>query len=83
MADKTINVRHVQKHDTESNWSTNNPVLLEYELGFVKGSTKYKIGDGNTKWNDLTTYEGISSDDKTKLDNMTLMTVDEFEALFK
>ena len=56
MADKTINVRHVQKHDTENNWSSKNPVLLAGEMAFTTDGTnagKYKLGDGTSKWSAL------------------------------
>ena len=56
MADKTINVRHVQKHDTESNWTSKNPVLLAGEMAFTTDGTnagKYKLGDGTSKWSAL------------------------------
>lgn len=56
MANKTIDVVHVQRHDTESNWSSKNPVLLAGELAFTTDGTnigKYKLGDGASKWSDL------------------------------
>lgn len=56
MADKTINVRHVQKHDTENNWTSKNPVLLAGEMAFTTDGTnagKYKLGDGTSKWSAL------------------------------
>nr|DAF24406.1 MAG TPA: hyaluronidase [Caudoviricetes sp.] len=118
MADKTINVRHVQKHDTENNWTSKNPVLLAGEIAFTTDGTnagKYKLGDGASKWSALsyakaklekadvtgalgytppqkdTTYSTATSSvnglmsktDKAKLDEMTLMSVTDFETLFK
>jgi len=53
MANKTVNVRHKQKIDTASNWTTNNPVLLAGELGFETDTNKFKLGDGTTAWNSL------------------------------
>ena len=53
MANKTLNVRHKQKIDTASNWTTNNPVLLAGELGFETDTNKFKLGDGTTAWNSL------------------------------
>lgn len=35
MANKILDVIHVQKHDTESNWTKINPVLMSGELGFT------------------------------------------------
>ena len=70
MADKTINVRLKEKIDTESNWTSNNPVLLEGEKGLIKGTAKYKIGDGTSKWEALPIYEGMTSSDRSKLDGI-------------
>lgn len=52
------NARLLMRQDTADNWSMNNPILKEGELGFeiVKGdpaATKIKIGDGTTAWNNL------------------------------
>ena len=43
------------RRGTASEWSTENPVLLEGELGIELDSTrnKIKIGDGSTAWNSL------------------------------
>ena len=42
------------RRDTEARWSQFNPVLLEGEMGIVSDNpNKYKIGDGETAWNDL------------------------------
>lgn len=67
MADKTLNVRIRTKHDTEANWTTNNPVLLDGEQGFVTGTTKYKIGDGTKKWSELSYHNTLTDSEKTKL----------------
>jgi hypothetical protein len=43
------------RRGTASEWSAENPVLLEGELGIELDSTrnKIKIGDGSTAWNSL------------------------------
>ena len=41
------------RRDTLSNWSINNPVLLEGEMGYVTNTNQVKFGDGQTPWNDL------------------------------
>ena len=80
MADNNINVRIKQKIDTESNWSKNNPVLLKGEKGLIEGTSKYKIGDGTSKWSDLPLYEGMTASDRSKLNSIasgaTKITVD-------
>lgn len=70
MAENTINVKVKQRTDTESNWASKNPVLLDGEHGYVKGSGKYKIGDGTKKWSELSYYESLNTTDKAKLDGI-------------
>ena len=41
------------RRDTASNWTSNNPVLADGELGFDKTNVYLKIGDGSTAWNSL------------------------------
>lgn len=56
MSNIVLDVQMLQKFDTEENWNTNNPILKNGQLGYVKdqyGSAKYKIGDGITPWKDL------------------------------
>jgi len=48
-SDVTIQIRR----DSASNWSTENPVLADGELGFEKDTGKSKCGDGTTAWNSL------------------------------
>lgn len=72
MAENTINVKVKQRTDTESNWASKNPVLLDGEHGYVKGSGKYKIGDGTKKWSELSYYESLNTTDKTKLDGIAV-----------
>jgi len=54
MADKILNARVRQKADTEANFMSENPILLEGEMAVStdKGG-KYKVGDGVNAWNDL------------------------------
>lgn len=54
MADKTINVRFKQRYDTESHWSSSNPVLLAGEMAISSDKNgAYKIGNGTNKWSEL------------------------------
>ncbi len=41
------------RRDTAANWSANNPILAEGEIGYETDTYKIKIGDGVTAWNDL------------------------------
>ena len=40
---------------TEAQWDSANPVLLDGEIGLVKGTSpvKFKVGDGTKKWSEL------------------------------
>ena len=54
MAKKIIKARMQQRIDTLANWASENPVLLQGELGLVSDDLNaYKVGDGVTAWNDL------------------------------
>lgn len=70
MAEKIINVKHRQRHDTEANWTSKNPVLLDGEMGFVTGTQKYKVGDGTSKWSTLAYHTSLTDSEKTKLDGI-------------
>lgn len=41
------------RRDTASNWSSNNPVLSQGEIGLDLTNGTFKIGDGVTAWNSL------------------------------
>lgn len=41
------------RRDTTANWSANNPVLAEGEIGVDTTLKQAKIGDGSTAWNSL------------------------------
>lgn len=52
----TINARIRHKRDTSSNWTANNPTLLNGELIIVDteaGETRFKIGDGTKTYTQL------------------------------
>lgn len=52
----TLNARIQYKKDTDANWTSNNPVLLENELIIVEmenGECRFKIGDGVYAYSDL------------------------------
>ena len=50
--------RIILRRDTSTNWTTNNPVLLLGEPGFETDTSRMKIGDGSTLWEDLPYYVG-------------------------
>lgn len=54
MADR---IQHAR--DTEANWASVNPVLLEGEMGIITDRQGlFKIGDGRTRWSNLPLYGG-------------------------
>lgn len=50
---ETINARLLLRRDTAANWTSVNPILAQGEQGYETDTKKMKIGDGNTRWNDL------------------------------
>ena len=66
MAVKNIEARIMHKRDTNTNWTNNNPVLLNGEIIIVDmadGSSRTKIGNGskynNTPFDDEATQNAI------------------------
>lgn len=53
MSSKTLVTRIKNKYDTSTNWSTNNPILLQGEFSISYDNGIFKIGDGTTHYNDL------------------------------
>ena len=56
MATKQFNSRIQWKKDTSSNWTANNPVLLNGEIAIVvtnTGETRFKVGDGTSAYTAL------------------------------
>lgn len=67
MAQKTLNTRIILRNDTSENFQSINPILLKGEIGLEIDTLRYKIGDGSTKWNDITSFKHISNDEYLKL----------------
>lgn len=59
MAEKKINVRIIQKHDTEENWkkatnfSPKSGEIIVYDVDSTHDYERFKIGDGATNVNSL------------------------------
>lgn len=45
------------RRDFSSNWTLNNPILTEGEIGYELDSGKLKIGDGTKNWNSLSYFQ--------------------------
>lgn len=41
------------RRGTAAQWAASNRVLADGEIGFVRNTTTFKIGNGVTAWNDL------------------------------
>ena len=48
------------RRDTASNWTSNNPVLSDGELGLETDTSRYKIGNGSSAWSALS-YSSLPS----------------------
>ena len=46
-------VRIIIRNGTAAQWTSENPVLSEGELGIETDTKKLKVGDGATNWNSL------------------------------
>ena len=57
----TLNIRIQLRNDTAENWTTQNPVLLQGEMGVETDTGKTKIGNGTAHWKDLK-YSGVDED---------------------
>lgn len=51
------------RHDTSSNWTSVNPVLLSAEIGYETNTGFIKIGDGTTAWSSLPYWTGGATGD--------------------
>ena len=63
MATNALNARIVTRNDTAANWASNNPILLQGEIGMERVTNKFKVGDGVSAWNSLpyvSNLEGIA-----------------------
>ena len=49
----TVSARIKCKIDTAANWTTNDPVLLNGEMGVESDTHFFKVGDGVTAWTSL------------------------------
>lgn len=50
MASNTVRATYLIRHDTASNWTTRNPVLLDGEWGLETNTFLLKLGDGVRDW---------------------------------
>lgn len=48
--------RLIQRHNTAAIWTQYNPILLLGEIGFETDTHRFKVGDGETPWEQLDYY---------------------------
>lgn len=68
------------RRDLAANWTSNNPLLLNGEIGIETDTLKFKIGNGTQRWNSLSAYAlkpglpngvaTLNSDGKIPLDQL-------------
>ena len=59
------------RRDTSSNWTSNNPILLQGEFGYELNTGYAKIGDGQTAWTSLDYFGGTGPTGLTGLTGVT------------
>lgn len=57
----------VLTHNTAADWSADNPILLQGELGLESDTLRIKIGDGRSTWDNLSYTD---SDLRTRIDTL-------------
>lgn len=50
MSQEVKQIRIQSRVDTKENWESENPILLNKEIGYERETGKYKIGDGVNTW---------------------------------
>lgn len=65
MAENILNVKIKQKNDTEANWMSANPVLLNGEVAISSDKKLFKVGDGTSTWSALSYNNANSANSST------------------
>ena len=52
-------IRIQLRRDTAANWASSNPVLRAGEVGIETDTLKFKIGNGSSAWNSITSYANV------------------------
>lgn len=62
MGEKTLKARLRNPINTENNWKSSNPVLLNGEIAYSSDTYKFKVGNGTNKWSDLSYAKAQSAE---------------------
>lgn len=54
---RRVTARVTVRKGTAVQWQLSNPILLDGEMAYESDSTKLKVGDGESAWNDLDYYK--------------------------
>ncbi len=68
---KRIKARMLIRRDSSENWLKSNPVLMQGEMGYDITIKNFKIGDGESHWNDLPFF-GLQQDNISNAINYNL-----------
>lgn len=74
---KTINSKLLVRRDSSSNWTTNNPVLSQGEIGYDNTEGKIKIGNGSSTWSNLPFFALEKENDVQYFEIEAITNVDE------
>ena len=62
MSETTLNVRIQNRSDLEANWASVDPVLMSGEVAISSDKNNFfKVGDGTSKWSELTYNSAVSA----------------------
>jgi hypothetical protein len=62
------------RRDTASNWSNNNPILSSGEFGYETDTSKIKVGNGSSTWNNLDYVSGSTAELTAELQDFGIKT---------
>jgi hypothetical protein len=72
-------VRIQIRRDSGTNWTNNNPILAQGELGYDLNNGNFKIGTGSAAWNDLSYFATKDTIGLTNVQNFNIATQNEAE----
>lgn len=71
MSENSLSVKIKQRYDTEANWSSINPILLEGEIAISSDKGLFKIGNGTSTWSTLSYNNANTANNATSATKLT------------
>ena len=71
MSENSLSVKIKQRYDTEANWSSINPILLEGEIAISSDKGLFKIGNGTSTWSALSYNNANTANNATSATKLT------------